>query len=431
MSIDLELTPAQRELKETSRELAADFAERALQHDAERSLPVENFAALREAGMYDLVIPKELGGRGGGALDWLVVAEEIAQGDASTALCFNMHINATGGICQRPAIDSATKQRVAQLAIEDGSLFCTSVSEPTSSSLLPSTYVPTVLAREVDGGLSLTGRKMFASAFEASDYCYTYAHIDGDPSPASAVGVVIPSNAPGIEVTDVWDTLGMRGTRSNQVDFTDVFVPADLELYRTENFVEAFIIQEANYAFGGYTCAYLGLGLGIVQWVGKFLGERTGKGFAQPMGYHPDMSRRVGEMVNAIEAARLSHLSGRLALGHPAAQPADVPELGPGEVRGRPGSAGHRLARHGRLRRPRSLPPAGAGADAARRAHRAGHAPQRGRLRGDDRTALDGPRSGGGADPESGRAGPGGLSDGDRLTPRAPRRSHGDRDRRG
>ncbi len=305
MPIDLELTPAQRQLKDTSRELAADFAERALQHDAERSLPVENFAALKEAGMYGLVVPEEFGGRGGGALDWLMVAEEIAQGDASTALCFNMHMNATGGICQRPAIDSETKQRVAKLAIEDGDLFCTSVSEPTSSSLLPSTYVPTVIARPVDGGYALSGRKMFASAFEASDYCYTYAHIEGDPSPAGAVGVVIPSDSPGVKVTDVWDTLGMRATRSNQVDFTDVLVPEDLVLYRTDNFVDSFIIQEANYAFGGYTCAYLGLGLGIVQWVSKFLGERVGKGFAQPMGYHPDMSRRVGEMVNAIEGARL------------------------------------------------------------------------------------------------------------------------------
>lgn len=305
MPIDLELTPAQRQLKEKSRELAADFAERALQHDAERSLPVENFAALRDAGMYGLVLPEELGGYGGGALEWLMVAEEIAQGDASTALCFNMHVNATGGISQRPAIDDATKRRIAELAIEDGSLFCTSVSEPTSSSLLPSTYVPTVLAREVDGGLVLSGRKMFASAFEASDYCYTYAHVDGDPSPASAVGVVIPSDSAGIEVTDVWDTLGMRGTRSNQVDFSDVFVPAELELYRTDNFVDAFIIQEANYAFGGYTCAYLGLGLGIVKWVGNFLGERVGKGFAQPMGYHPDMSRRMGEMVTTIEGARM------------------------------------------------------------------------------------------------------------------------------
>lgn len=302
--MDFHLSPEQDRVKQLGRELAAEFAPRALQHDADRSAPTENYRRLREAGLFGIALPRELGGLGVGNVGWVAFAEELAQGDASTALAFNMHANATGGISQRPAIPGGVKERVARLAL-DGALMCTSVSEPTSSSLLPATYVPTVQAEEVDGGYRLTGRKMFASMFEASDYCYLYVHPKHDPNPAAAIGVLCPSRQDGIGVVDLWDTVGMRATRSNQVNYDGAYVPYDLALYETDNFVESFIIQEANWAFGGYTACYLGVGLGMVRWVGEQLANRTGKGYAQPMGYATENALRYGQMVAAIESARL------------------------------------------------------------------------------------------------------------------------------
>jgi alkylation response protein AidB-like acyl-CoA dehydrogenase len=132
MAIDFELTPEQQRVKELGGELARDFATRGLQHDEERSLPVETFARLRDEGLFGIALPKELGGLGVGQIGWTAFAEELAQGYASTALAFNMHGNATGGVAQRPEIAPEVKERVAQLAL-DGKLMCTSVSEPTSS----------------------------------------------------------------------------------------------------------------------------------------------------------------------------------------------------------------------------------------------------------------------------------------------------------
>jgi alkylation response protein AidB-like acyl-CoA dehydrogenase len=302
--LDFTLTPEQECVKEAGRELARDFATRARRHDEERSAPVENFRRLRDAGLFGIALPKELGGLGVGQLGWTVFAEELAQGDASTALAFNMHANATGGIAQRPAIPQDVKERVARLAL-DGKLMCTSVSEPASSSLLPVSYNPSVQADEADGGWRLHGRKFFASMFEASDYAYLYAHPRRDPNPAAAIGFLVPTSQDGIRVTDVWDTLGMRATRSNQVDYDGAFVPDELALYETDNFLESFIIHEANWAFGGYTAVYLGIGLGIVQWAAEQLATRKAKGYAQPMGYEPNAARRFAEMVMDMEQARL------------------------------------------------------------------------------------------------------------------------------
>jgi alkylation response protein AidB-like acyl-CoA dehydrogenase len=304
MPIDFELTPDQRRVQELGRELAREFAARALQHDEERSLPVENFARLRDEGLFGIALPEELGGLGVGQIGWTAFASELAQGDASTALGFNMHGNATGGIAQRPEIAQDVKERVAQLAL-DGKLMCTSVSEPTSSSLLPATYMPSVEAERVDSGYRLYGRKFFTSMFEASDYCYLYAHPRGNPNPAAALGLLVPSGQDGIEVVDLWNTLGMRATRSNKVNYDGAFVPDDLVLYETGNFIESFIIQEANWSFGGYTACYLGVGLGIVDWAAGQLASRKAKGYAQVMGYATENSLRLGQMVTEIEAARL------------------------------------------------------------------------------------------------------------------------------
>jgi alkylation response protein AidB-like acyl-CoA dehydrogenase len=302
--MDFDLSPEQQRLKGLARELAKDFATRAAAHDRDRSAPLENYAALRDAGMFGLAIPRELGGLGVGAIGWVAVAEELAQGCGATALAFNMHMNATGGISDRQRIAREVRQRVADLAIRQGKLMCTSATEPGTSSLLPSSYVFSIEARRVPGGYRIYGRKTFCSMVEASDYCYLFAHPQNHPNPTQLVALLVDSKQKEVTFTDIWDTLGMRATRSNQADFDGAFVPDELVLYEISDFARGFIAEESTWAFGGFAACYLGVGLGIVKWAQDFLSHRMARGHTQVMGYHPDVAHRVGDMVTEIEAAR-------------------------------------------------------------------------------------------------------------------------------
>src|SRR5205809_7083957 len=74
-----------------ARELAADFATRAAQHDADDTFVAENYAALRKAKLFSAPVPAELGGGGASYADHAAIIRIIARGCGSTALAYSMH----------------------------------------------------------------------------------------------------------------------------------------------------------------------------------------------------------------------------------------------------------------------------------------------------------------------------------------------------
>src|SRR5262249_47271125 len=118
--MNFHVTPAQRQLQHGARCLAADFATRAAQHDAEATDPVESYAALRDAGVYGLNVPTELGGGGVGLLGWSLAAEELGQGCGSTALSFNMHLSVVGPMRESPLVPRDVKARLAKMVVHEG-----------------------------------------------------------------------------------------------------------------------------------------------------------------------------------------------------------------------------------------------------------------------------------------------------------------------
>ncbi len=301
--MEFRITEAQRELQQRARGLARDFATRAAEHDRDASDPFENYAALREAGFYGLNVPPELGGGGIGLLGWSLAAEELAQGCASTALSFNMHLSVVGPIMESPLVPRAVKERVARMVVGEGKLIGGNFSEPTTSGLV-GTPVPLTRARRVDGGYRITGRKAFASMIAAADYVMVMAYPDESTSPTAALILLVPPDAPGRRVEQVWDTLGMRATRSDSMVLQECWVPEECLLVRADDIVP-FRRDGANWFWASYTAVYLGIAAAAYRALIALVQARTPPGFSQPLAYHPDVRRQVGEMSVDLEAARL------------------------------------------------------------------------------------------------------------------------------
>jgi alkylation response protein AidB-like acyl-CoA dehydrogenase len=89
----MHLQPSSRqgELIALARRLAASASPRARTATRAASFPFDDYADLRAEGLLGLCVPERYGGLGADYETYCLVAEQLAQGNASTALTFNMH----------------------------------------------------------------------------------------------------------------------------------------------------------------------------------------------------------------------------------------------------------------------------------------------------------------------------------------------------
>src|SRR5687767_12427825 len=77
-------------------ELGAGFALRAADHDRDDSFVGENYAVLRERGLFAAGVPSELGGGGASHGDLCDIVRVLARHCGSTGLAFSMHTHLVG-----------------------------------------------------------------------------------------------------------------------------------------------------------------------------------------------------------------------------------------------------------------------------------------------------------------------------------------------
>jgi alkylation response protein AidB-like acyl-CoA dehydrogenase len=301
--VDFALTQDQQRLQRRCLDLAADFATRSSDHDREASHPTENYDRLREEGFLELTIPRSFGGSGASFLDHTVAYEALGQGCPSTALAFNMHASVVMPVLQSAEVTTEAKQLVADLVVGQRRLIGGNFSEPGTTSLIGERPL-SVRARAVQGGYSITGRKMFASMLEAADHVMVMAYPDTATSPHAGMLLLVPHAANGRRVNANWDVLGMRATRSDSLVLEDCRVPQSAVLFRSDD-TRQFRHDYLNWFWGSYTAVYLGVAIAAYNEMRKVMHARRPQGFAQSLAYHPDVRRHVAELSVDLEAARL------------------------------------------------------------------------------------------------------------------------------
>ena len=301
--MDFRISEEDRRLQRRCRELAADFATRSAEHDRAASHPTENYRRLRDEGFLELNIPKEWGGAGVGLLGHTLGFEALAEGCPSTALAFNMHASVVMPVMQSAEVETPAKRHLADLVVRQRKLIAGNFSEPGTTSLIGERPL-SARARRVDGGYSITGRKMFASMLEAADYCMVMAYPEGATSATAGIMLLVPRDAAGRKVEANWDTLGMRATRSDSLILDECFVPESAAVFRSDD-IRPFRLAHLNWFWGSYTAVYLGVAAAAYDEVRRVVTARQPAGYTQPLAYHPDVRRAVAVMSAQLEAARL------------------------------------------------------------------------------------------------------------------------------
>ncbi len=216
-------TPDQLEVPRTpadviamARRIGSVAAPHAARHDREGSFVTEGYEAIRANGFGIIAVPRELGG-GGHDLETVCRALAVlARYCTNTALAISMHQHNVLSLAWRWRLgDRAVERTLRRIAFGDVILSSSGSADPAN---------PGVTAIPVEGGLLVTGRKRFCSGVPGADLVLTMARVE-DGGQQWTTTVLIPTSDPGTEIIPDWDALGMRGSGSNPVSFTDVFVP--------------------------------------------------------------------------------------------------------------------------------------------------------------------------------------------------------------
>jgi alkylation response protein AidB-like acyl-CoA dehydrogenase len=313
------LSQRQREILAIADELAADFAERATEHDREASFPHENYAKMRDAGYLGLSVPEELGGMGASLLDMCLAQERIAGGCAATALAVTMHISPVGQLATlweagiRPDLDQFLRDAASGKIV-----YASMTAEPGYSILTDSATIAT----KIDGGFSVSGKKIFGTGSEICTEFSSMARYDDPDAGPQLMFFKISRDVDGLNFKKTWDTLGMRATQSNDYDMTDVFVPDDAVFHKVPiNHFDATMIKTVwGWSMPVFGSVYIGAAMGAV----KFLKEVVLKRGWQE---RPDVQHVFAQIEVLAETARAvirshaeDYMSGRLYEDLPAQQ---------------------------------------------------------------------------------------------------------------
>ena len=197
------------------RDLLPAFRERAQATEDARRVPVENVQGLQEAGFFRLLQPRRYDGIEASPADFYRAVRLVSSACGSTGW-----------------VSSVLGVHPWQLAIYDDRAQ-QEVWGDDPATLVSSSYAPMGRATAVEGGFTFSGRWSFSSGCDHAQWVFLGGLVLGDEgTPIDFRTFLLPRAD--YEIVDVWDTIGLRGTGSNDIVVKDVFVPE----YRTLSFMD-------------------------------------------------------------------------------------------------------------------------------------------------------------------------------------------------
>ncbi|GLU36796.1 acyl-CoA dehydrogenase family protein [Pseudomonas sp. NBRC 100443] len=193
-----------------ARQLAAEFAESAVERDRLGGTPKAERDALRRSGLLGLVIPKQYGGLGASWSEALEVTREFARVDSSIAHVFGFQhlMLATVRLFARPEQWQPWFEQTARKH-----WFWGNALNPLDTR---------TVVKKFDGWREFSGKKSFCSGASDSEMLIASAVDEGNGG--KLLIAAIPSGRTGITLHGDWDNMGQRQTDSGSATFERVRV---------------------------------------------------------------------------------------------------------------------------------------------------------------------------------------------------------------
>jgi alkylation response protein AidB-like acyl-CoA dehydrogenase len=277
--------------------LAPEIEARADQIEQERRLPEPVLAALFEAGLFRLLLPRSLDGGEVDPVTFARVMEEIAKADASTAWC----------LCQASGCSMSAAYLSHDVAME--------IFGRDRRAVLAWGPGPGARAIAVDGGYRVTGTWSFASGGRHATWLGAHCAIsDSDGSPRrTSNGKLVERTmlfpAASATFVDVWHVSGLKGTGSDAYTVDDLFVPHDHSISRDDPAERRqpgliYCFPTGSFYASGFASVALGIARRMLDAFVSLAKEKTPRGYKRPLANNAVIQSQVGQAEAQLSSAR-------------------------------------------------------------------------------------------------------------------------------
>lgn len=285
------------------RDAARDFAQNVLkpgviERDREQKFPTEEVKQLGELGFLGIMVDTKYGGSGMDAISYVLAMEEISKIDASTSVvmsvnnslvCYGLEKYGTEEQKQKFLVPLARGQKIGA--------FC--LSEPEAGSDATSQRTTAV---DMGDHYLLNGTKNWITNGGTASTYIVIAQTDVEKGHKGINAIVVEKDMPGFVVGAKEDKLGIRGSDTHTLMFTDVKVPKENRLGE-DGFGFKFAMKTLAGGRIGIAAQALGIASGAYDLSLAYSKER--KTFGQEIYKHQAISFKLADMATQIESARL------------------------------------------------------------------------------------------------------------------------------
>lgn len=282
--------------------LAGDFADTAATWDRTRTYPWPNVAAMAQAGLMGMTIPRNYGGQGASCLDVVLAVERIARAcTLSARILVEANMGALGAIM---AYGTDAQKRFCAPLVLAGDKPAICITEPEAGSA--ATDMTTTARREGDRYI-LNGTKHWITGGGVSKLHLVFARVIEGGRDRGISGFILHCDPgadidpAGFEVVRRERTMGLCGMPEAELRFTDVEIPAEMALRPSGGFGDLMHAYNAQ-RVGAGTIA-LGVAAGALDHATRYLLQR--EQFGRPLAEFQGLQWMLADMDTGLHAARL------------------------------------------------------------------------------------------------------------------------------
>jgi alkylation response protein AidB-like acyl-CoA dehydrogenase len=296
--MDFNLTEEQIMIRDAARDFAqTELLPGVIERDEKQQFPAEQIKKMGELGFLGMMVDPMYGGSGLDTVSYVLAMEEISKIDASASVVMSVNNSLVCWGLETFGTEEQKQKYLVPLATgEIIGAFC--LSEPEAGSDATSQHTTAI-----DKGdyYLLNGTKNWITNGSNASVYIVIAQTDVAKGHKGINALIVEKGLPGFAVGNKENKLGIRGSDTHSLMFTDVKVPKENRIGE-DGFGFKFAMKTLAGGRIGIAAQALGIASGAYELALKYSKER--KTFGKEISQHQAIAFKLADMATSIEAAR-------------------------------------------------------------------------------------------------------------------------------